>query len=111
MTFGGAAYFVWSLWDLRVIHPDKLFVTALGSLLVLWVLIELINSEIQMLRGDKFRISIFVGIVLIAFIREVLILTLKHDSGDMGFMIMMLCGILILGVTYFILTKAESSAK
>lgn len=111
MTFGGVAYFVWSLWDLRAVRPDKLFVTALGSLLVLWVLIELINSEIQMLRGDKFRISIFVGIVLIAFIREVLILTLKHNEGDMNFMIMMLGGILILGITYFILAKAESFSK
>lgn len=111
MTFGGVAYFIWSLWDLRAVRPDKLFVTALGSLLVLWVLIELINSEIQMLRGDKFRISIFVGIVLIAFIREVLILTLKQDGGERDFMIIMLGGILILGITYFILAKAETFSK
>lgn len=111
MTFGGVAYFIWSLWDLRAVRPDKLFVTALGSLLVLWVLIELINSEIQMLRGDKFRISIFVGIVLIAFIREVLILTLKQDGGEREFMMIMLGGILVLGITYFILAKAETFSK
>ena len=78
---------------------------------MLWVLIELINSEIQMLKGDKFKISIFVGVVLIAFIREVLIMTLKHDAGNMKTMIMMLGGILVLGVTYWLLAKSEEKNK
>lgn len=111
MTIAGVGFFIWSLWDLRAVAPDKLFVTALGSLLVLWVLIELINSEIQMLKGDKFKISIFVGVVLIAFIREVLIMTLKHDAGNMKIMIMMLGGILVLGITYWLLAKSEEKTK
>ena len=111
MTLAGVGFFIWSLWDLKGVAPDKLFVTALGSLLVLWVLIELINSEIQMLRGDKFKISIFVGVVLIAFIREVLIMTLKHDAGNTKTMILMLGGILVLGVTYWLLAKSEEKSK
>lgn len=111
MTVAGVGFFIWSLLDLKDVEPDKLFVTALGSLLVLWVLIELINSEIQMLKGDKFKISIFVGVVLIAFIREVLIMTLKHDAGNMKTMIMMLGGILVLGVTYWLLAKSEEKNK
>ena len=111
MTLAGVGFFIWSLWDLKGVAPDKLFVTALGSLLVLWVLIELINSEIQMLRGDKFKISIFVGVVLIAFIREVLIMTLKHDAGNTNTMILMLGGILVLGVTYWLLAKSEEKSK
>ena len=81
------------------------------SLLVLWVLIELINSEIQMLKGDRFKISIFVGVVLIAFIREVLIMTLKHDASNTNTMILMLGGILVLGVTYWMLAKSEERTK
>ncbi len=111
MTLSGVGFFMWSLWDLRGIAPDKFFVTALGSLLVLWVLIELINSEIQMLRGDKFRISVFVGVVLIAFIREVLIMTLKHDVNNIKSMILMLAGILVFGVTYWLLAKSEERPK
>ncbi len=111
MTFAGVGFFVWSLWDLAEVEPDKLFVTALGSLLVLWVLIELINSEIQMLRGDKFRISVFVGVVLIAFIRELLIMTLKHDANNTVAMILLLSGILIFGVTYWLLAKSEDVSK
>lgn len=111
MTLAGVGFFIWSLWDLKGVAPDKLFVTALGSLLVLWVLIELINSEIQMLRGDKFKISIFVGVVLIAFIREVLIMTLKHDAGNTKTMILMLGGILVLGITYWLLAKSEEKGK
>ena len=111
MTLAGVGFFVWSLWDLKDVAPDKLFVTALGSLLVLWVLIELINSEIQMLKGDRFKISIFVGVVLIAFIREVLIMTLKHDASNTNTMILMLGGILVLGVTYWMLAKSEERTK
>ncbi len=111
MTIAGVGFFIWSLWDLKDVAPDKLFVTALGSLLVLWVLIELINSEIQMLKGDKFKISIFVGVVLIAFIREVLIMTLKHDASNTKTMILMLGGILVLGVTYWMLAKSEERTK
>lgn len=111
MTIAGVGFFIWSLWDLKDVAPDKLFVTALGSLLVLWVLIELINSEIQMLKGDKFKISIFVGVVLIAFIREVLIMTLKHDASNTSTMILMLGGILVLGITYWMLAKSEDRAK
>lgn len=111
MTVSGVGFFIWSLWDLKDVAPDKLFVTALGSLLVLWVLIELVNSEIQMLKGDKFKISIFVGVVLIAFIREVLIMTLKHDAANTKAMILMLGGILVLGATYWLLAKSEEGTK
>ena len=111
MTFAGVIFFVWSVYDMRNIAPDKIFVTALGSLLVLWVLIELINSEIQMLRGDKFRISIFIGVVLIAFIREVLIMTLKHDLANMHAMVLMLGGVLVFGITYWLLAKSEQREK
>lgn len=108
MTVGGIVYFIYSLFDLIHINPDKLFVSALGSLLVLWVLVELINSEIQMLQGDKFRISIFVGVVLIAFIRELLILSLKHDT-NMGPMMALLAGVFVLGLTYWLLARSERS--
>ena len=37
MTLAGVGFFIWSLWDLKGVAPDKLFVTALGSLLLLWV--------------------------------------------------------------------------
>lgn len=111
MTFAGIIFFVWSVYDMRDIAPDKIFVTALGSLLVLWVLIELINSEIQMLRGDKFRISIFIGVVLIAFIREVLIMTLKHDVSNMNAMLLMLGGVLVFGITYWLLAKSEQRER
>lgn len=106
MTVGGIIYFIYSLFGLVHVSPDKLFVSALGSLLVLWVLVELINSEIQMLQGDRFRISIFVGVVLIAFIRELLILSLKHDT-NMGPMMALLAGVFVLGLTYWLLARSE----
>ena len=57
-----------------VMHRDVHGVlTALGSLLVIWVMVELMENEIRQLRGGRFKITIFLGVALVAFIREILI--------------------------------------
>lgn len=70
--------------DLINIASDPNFshgiITALGSLLILWVMIELMNTEIMHLKGGKFRISAFVGVALVAFIRDTMMKALRHDN-------------------------------
>ena len=47
----------------------KGLVSTMGSLLVLWLVIELLESEIDRLKGGAFRLNLFVGwIVHIVFI-------------------------------------------
>lgn len=55
-------------------------VAALGSLLIIWMMIELLGTEVEHLRGKKIPIKVFIGIVLVAFIRKVLIGSLEHST-------------------------------
>lgn len=80
-------------------------ITALGSLLILWVMIELMNTEIKHLKGGKFRISVFVGVALVAFIRDTMIKALRHDNMQEMYYLIPL--ILTLGVVFWLVTKSE----
>lgn len=79
---------------------------ALGSLLVLWLMIELLDAEIDRLQGGEFKFNLFVGVGLVAFIRKVLVATLTHESIQVEMTYM--AGILILGVIFWLVTKAEA---
>jgi uncharacterized membrane protein (DUF373 family)/hemoglobin-like flavoprotein len=79
---------------------------ALGSLLVLWLMIELLDAEIDRLQGGEFKFNLFVGVALVAFIRKVLVATLAHESLQTE--LLYLGGILILGVIFWLVTKAET---
>jgi uncharacterized membrane protein (DUF373 family)/hemoglobin-like flavoprotein len=81
-------------------------VAALGSLLVLWLMIELLDAEIDRLQGGEFKFNLFVGVALVAFIRKVLVATLAHESLQTE--LLYLGGILILGVIFWLVTKAEA---
>lgn len=83
----------------------KGLVSTIGSLLVLWLVIELLESEIDRLKGGAFRLNLFVGVGLVAFIREVLVLSLSPKDIIMEGIY--LAGILVLGVVYWLLAKVE----
>ena len=87
-------------------HRKNIIIYALGSLLVLWVLTELLHTEIQAIRGGKFKISVFIGVALIAFVRELLILKLQHKETSTDVYIA-IGAILALGVVYFITAYVE----
>jgi uncharacterized membrane protein (DUF373 family) len=82
--------------------------TALGSLLVIWVMVELMENEIRQLRGGRFKITIFLGVALVAFIREILIASLQHGTDpQVGYFL--LGAILTIGVVYWLITRAEAN--
>lgn len=84
-------------------------ITALGSILILWVMLELINTELSHLRGGKFKISIFVGVALVTTIREVMIATLKHDSIE--FIGALVASVLVIGIVFWLVKKTEEEKK
>lgn len=88
---------------------EKGLVAALGSLLILWLAIELLDAEIDRLRGGELQLSLFVGVALVAFIRKVLIATLSHE--DLRVEAMYLAGILILGVIYWLVARTEAHKR
>jgi len=86
--------------------PEKGLVSALGSLLILWLMIELLDAEIDRLQGGAFQLSLFVGVALVAFIRKVLVASLAHESVQVE--VLYLGGILILGAIYWLVSRTES---
>lgn len=61
---------------------EKGILTVLGSLLVLWAAIELINEEINHLQGKGFAIGAFIMLAMAALIRKVLIYSLSSEKAD-----------------------------
>ncbi len=88
---------------------DKGLVSALGSLLVLWLAIELLEAEIDRLRGGELQLSLFVGVGLVAFIRKVLIATLSHEAVQTE--LVYLGGIFIFGIIYWLTARAEAAKQ
>ncbi len=79
--------------------------TSLGTLLIIWVIIELISTEIKYLRGARFHIEVFVSVALVAIIRELLVSTLVHESLQK--LAVLLAAILVLGIVYFLISRTE----
>jgi uncharacterized membrane protein (DUF373 family) len=81
-------------------------VAALGSLLIIWMMIELLGTEVEHLRGKKIPIKVFIGIVLVAFIRKVLIGSLEHSSiMEYGTKVGTL---FILALVYWLVSRADT---
>jgi uncharacterized membrane protein (DUF373 family) len=105
LTLGVVVLFAMDLKDLVAVGIEHGIITSLGSLLVLWIIIELMNTEIKHLKGGKFRISVFVGVALVAFIRDTMIMALKHEAIEKLYYLIAL--ILTLGIVFWLVTKAE----
>lgn len=88
---------------------DKGLISALGSLLILWLAIELLEAEIDRLRGGDLQLSLFVGVGLVAFIRKILIATLSHE--DIKMELVYLGGIFIFGIIYWLISRAEAQKQ
>ena len=99
--------FVWDISHIFQGNIEKGILSALGELLIIWMMIELMDNEIKNLKGGKFNILIFIGVIIVAIIREILISTLRHDDlTTQGF----LAGtLLILGIVYYLVSLAQKN--
>jgi uncharacterized membrane protein (DUF373 family) len=88
---------------------ERGIISALGSMLLLWLMIELMNTEINHLKGGKFHISVFVGVALVTMIRETMIATLKHERPESVYYL--IAAILVIGFVFWIVTRAEDRTK
>lgn len=85
---------------------EKGILSALGGLLILWMMIELIDNEIKNLKGGRFNILVFIGVIIVAMIREILISTLRHD--DLTTQAFLAGTLLILGIVYYLVSRAQN---
>jgi uncharacterized membrane protein (DUF373 family) len=87
-------------------NVERGLISAIGSLLVLWMMIELLGTEIRHLKGEEFSINVFVGVALVAFIRKVLISSFQKDITDET-KYFLVASILVLGFIYWLISKTE----
>jgi len=90
-------------------HLDEVLVGAMGSVLLLWVVIELLDMKIDRLQGGSFMLRLFVGVALVAFIRKVLVTSLSLQ--DLLMEGVYLAGILVCGVIFWLVSRAEGDKK
>jgi uncharacterized membrane protein (DUF373 family) len=109
LTLGAIGLFIVDVQKLFMGDLEKGIITSLGSLLIIWVMIELMNTEISHLKGGKFRISVFVSVALVAVIRETMIATLKHEQSEM--MVYLIASILVIGFVYWLVVKGEEQQR
>ncbi|MCK4739034.1 MAG: phosphate-starvation-inducible PsiE family protein [Deltaproteobacteria bacterium] len=102
MVMGLFAYDLTHIFDGNI---EKGLLSTLGSLLMLWVVIELVDTEIKHLQGGKFAIKVFVSVALVAVIRKILVTTLSADAIDAQ--ISLIAAIAVLGVVYWLISKVE----
>ncbi|GBE15591.1 MAG TPA: heme-binding sensor globin domain-containing protein [Proteobacteria bacterium] len=88
----------------RKADPDSI-IAALGSLLIIWLMIELLDTEISHLKGRKLQIKVFVGVIMVAFLRKVLIAGFRHEEL-LGFA-SKVGTLLVLGIVYWLVVRAE----
>ncbi|HIJ80790.1 MAG TPA: heme-binding sensor globin domain-containing protein [Desulfuromonadales bacterium] len=97
--------FVWDILHIFKGDMEKGILSALGSLLILWMMIELMDNEIKNLKGGKFNILVFIGVIIVAMIREILISTLRKD--DLTTQVFLAGTLLVLGVVYYLVSLAQ----
>ena len=109
LTLGVVWLFVQDVLRLFAGDVERGIISALGSMLLLWLMIELMNTEISHLKGGKFHISVFVGVALVTMIRETMIATLKHEQPESIYYL--IAAILVIGFVFWIVTRAEDKGK
>ncbi len=106
ISIGIIGLFGHDIWKLLNGHMERSILHIMGTLLMLWVMIELMDTEIEHLKKGKFSINIFVEVVMVAVIRDILIGTLEH--GDSQRQIVLVGTVLVLGIVYGLISWAES---
>ena len=109
LTLGVVWLFLQDVMHLLSGDVERGIVSALGSMLLLWLMIELMNTEISHLKGGKFHISVFVGVALVTMIRETMIATLKHENPESIYYL--IAAILVIGLVYWLVVKTEGKEE
>lgn len=97
--------FVWDIAHIFRGSVEQGILSSLGTLLILWMMIELLSNEIRNLKGGKFNILVFIGVIMVALIREILISTLRRDALETQ--IFLAGTLLILGIVYFLVARSQ----
>ncbi len=105
LGIGILGLFVYDISHILDGNIEKGILSTLGSLLMLWVVIELLDTEIEHLRGGKFAIKVFVSVALVAVIRKILVMSLAHEEVEAQ--MTLIAAIAVLGAVYWLIAKVD----
>ena len=105
--FGYDIYLLFSGWT----SVEQGILRTLGSLLILWAAIELIDEEIRHLRGGSSALAAFVALAIATLIRKILIVSLSPEKAKEILMYGLL--VLCLSIAYWLisLTTKPTNSK
>jgi len=106
--------FVLGLFGYDVMHIlrgdfEKGLLATLGSLLMLWVVIELVDTEVEHLKGAKFSVKVFVSVAMVAIIRKILVTSLKSEAVEAQYSL--IAALAVLGGLYWLVSKSDQIKK
>jgi len=78
----------------------KGFLHALGILLLLWTMVELINTEIRYLKGEGIDVAVFIEVALVVVVREIIMLPVEETPPAWTDIGMWTGAAALLGLTY-----------
>jgi len=87
----------------------KGILTTLGSLLILWAAIELIDEEIKHLQGGSSALAAFVALAIATLIRKILIVSLSPEKAKEILMYGLL--VLFLSIAYWLISLTVKSTR
>ena len=88
---------------------EKGLLGMLGALLMLWVVIELVDTEVEHLQGARFTIKVFIGVAMVAVIRKILITSLKTEEVEAQ--LSMIAALAVLGALFWVVSRIEKEQK
>lgn len=86
----------------------KGFLHALGILLLLWTMVELINTEIKFLRGAGVDVAVFVEVALVVVVREIIMLPVEEIKPGWIEIGMWVGAATLLGLTYLLVRFGQT---
>jgi uncharacterized membrane protein (DUF373 family) len=99
--------FAYDLTHIFAGNIEKGLIATLGSLLMLWVVIELVDTEIDHLKGAKFSVKVFISVAMVAVIRKILVASLKSEPAAIEAQYSLIAALAVLGFVFWIVTKSE----
>lgn len=98
--------FGYDLFQIRHGDVEKVALSILGTLLMFWLVIMLMRTEIRQLRGAKFSIKVFLNVAMVAVIRKILVSSVAQTNVEAQTALVVT--VAVLGIVYWLVSKVET---
>jgi len=105
-------YFFYEIYAAFMVHTlIKGFMHALGIMLLLWTMVELINTEIRYLQGGGIDVAVFLEVALVVMVREIIMLPVEESVPSWIDVGKWVGAAALLGLTYLLVRLGQHWKK